>query len=146
VTQGKLGDDSVSNAKLQSDSVSQGKLQGDSVSQGKIRQGAVTAGKVTGPLGLGKVAAVVASANPDPPLTPANGCSAAPDVAVAGIQAGDSILVLPKPNAATNDDDFAPMAGQADPATGQVKVVFCNSSDTDADNPDPQRVTIALFR
>jgi hypothetical protein len=143
VTEEKLAPDSVSGNKIQQASIGTGKLREGAVETEKIADGAVTAPKVSGPLGLVRVAAVVQEAFPDPPNIPTGQCDDAPNVSVSGIQAGDSILVLPKPTTG-NQADFAPVAGQIDPATGDVNVVFCNGGA--AVDPGPQRVTIAAFR
>jgi hypothetical protein len=154
VTEPKIANDAVSGAKLAPDSVGNNKLRDAAVETPELANNAVTEAKiandaVTGPkvldgsLGLVKVAAVVQEAFPDPPSIATGQCDDAPNVSVPGIQAGDSILVLPKPTVG-NQADFAPIAGQVDPATGDVNVVFCNGGAEV--NPVAQRVTIAAFR
>jgi hypothetical protein len=154
VTESKLAQDSVSGSKIQQAVIGTGKLRDAAVETDKIADLAVTTPKigdsaVTGPkvadgsLGLVKVAAVVQEAFPDPPNIATGQCDDAPNISVPGIQAGDSILVLPKPTLG-NQADFAPIAGQVDPATGDVNIVFCNGGA--AVDPVAQRVTIAAFR
>jgi hypothetical protein len=155
VTESKLAQDSVSGSKIQQAVIGTGKLRDAAVETDKIADLAVTTPKigdsaVTGPkvadgsLGLLDVAAVVHEALPDPPNIPTGQCDDAPNVSVSGIQAGDSLLVLPKPISPASQADLAPIAGQVDPATGDVNVVFCNGGA--AVDPGPQRVTIAAFR
>jgi hypothetical protein len=144
VTEAKLAPDSVSGNKIQQASIGTGKLREGAVETDKIADGAVTGAKVLdGSLGLLKVAAVVQEASPDPPSVPAGQCADAPNVDVPGIQAGDTILVLPRPNPGSNS--LTPGASGLDPGTGQVNVVFCNGGSGAAD-VGPQRVTIAAFR
>jgi hypothetical protein len=144
VTESKLAQDSVSGSKIQQAVIGTGKLRDAAVENEKIADNAVTGAKVAdGSLGLVKVAAVVQEAFPDPPNIATGQCDDAPNISVPGIQAGDSILVLPRPTLG-NQADFAPIAGQVDPATGDVNIVFCNGGA--AVDPVAQRVTIAAFR
>jgi hypothetical protein len=144
VTEAQLADGAVTTPKLFDEAVTQGKLQGDSVSSGKIQEGAVTPGKVTGPLGLAKVAAVVANINVDPlGNTISPGACDDIDVAVPGVQAGDSLLVLPRPTGA--GEELFVVAGQFAPVNGQVQVWLCNPGGL-TDVPPVQPVTIAAFR
>jgi hypothetical protein len=155
VVSDKLAQDSVATGKIQRNAVTQGKLADDSVGSAqlladsigtnKIRDAAVTPPKVANGLGLEKVAAVVATASADPPNLPAGTCEAT-TVTVPGLEAGDSILVLPRPTSASHAN-VAPIAGQVDPAGpfgDELAVVFCNGGD--AADPPAQPITIAAFR
>jgi hypothetical protein len=141
----KLADGAVTKDKLAKHAATSSKIGQGAVKTGKIADGAVTGDKVEdGSLDLAKVAELVVDASPDPPSIAGGACAAAPNVGAAGIQPGDSLLVLPRPDSGS-DPNLAPLAAQTNPVAASVKVVFCNSSGAPID-AGPQRVKIAIFR
>jgi hypothetical protein len=154
VKRSKIHDDAVNTAKLANGAVTKDQLAKHAVSSSKLGQGSVKGGKIAdgavtgdkvedGSLNLAKVAQLVVDASPDPPSIPAGACAAAPNVSTAGIQPGDSLLVLPRPDS-NSAPNLAPLAAQSNPVGASVKVVFCNSSGAPIDG-GPQRVKIAIF-
>lgn len=128
VTPLKLADGAVGAQALADDAVERQKIKAQAVSSPKLADGAVSAAK----LGAGSVtsasllAAVTQPANP-PPIAAAT-CDYS-SVAIAGVQAGDSVIATPSPTLDTR------IITTADASSGTIGLRFCNPTGASVDSP-----------
>lgn len=145
VTANKLAQNSVGTNKIRDDAVETVKLAAGAVTEGKIGNDAVVGSKVAaGSLSLGDVAQAVATAAFDPPSIGTGSCAVSGDIPVAGMQTGDSVLVLPSGAGGGWTVDL--LLGAYGPSgPGTVRVEVCNEGVVPV-NPPALPLLVAVFR
>lgn len=124
----KLADGAVGSIALAGDAVERQKIKAQAVTSPKLADGAVTADK----LGAGSVtsAAVLTAVTQslNPPSIAAGSCDYT-SVAIAAVQAGDSVVATPSPTLDTR------IVLSADADAGTVGLRLCNPTATAVDSP-----------
>jgi hypothetical protein len=145
VTANKLAQNSVGTNKVRDEAIESAKLAAGSVTEGKIANDAVVGSKVApGSLSLGDVAQAVVSTAFDPPAIGVGACAVSGDIAVPGMQTGDSVLVLPSGAGGGWTIDL--LLGAYGPSgSGTVRVEVCNEGVVPID-PGPLPLLVAAFR
>jgi hypothetical protein len=156
VIQSKIAADAVDSNQIAPGAVGPAKLRSSSVTSGKIEDGAVTAAKLAadsvtsasvlnGSLTTADIATATAVVSFDPPNVNNGACAVSGDLAVAGMQTGDALLLFPD-GAGTSDWPVDFLLGAYGPSgPGSVRVELCNEGPAPV-NPGPVTLTALIFR
>ena len=154
VDEGKLGNDAVTGGKIAAQSVGTNKIKDDAVESGKLANGAVVEAKIgndavtgseiaPGSVGLDDIADVVAQISYDPGNVAGGACAVSPAIPVAGLQATDSLLVIPLGTGGGWTADFQ-LGGYGAAGPTAISVEVCNRGS--AVDPPPLPMLALAFR